>query len=71
MTSATDLVQGDPLGNSVAKALEADPGVVDEVFDNLGRIGKRAIAVLEGLGVVPMEDGHYRFDAFGDEGIDL
>jgi hypothetical protein len=66
----THLVDGDPVLAPISEPLKEHPCKVDEIIDDLRR-GERAVAVLEGLGVIPVKDGDAGLDAGFEQGIDL
>ena len=64
------LIKATPILDPIAEMLEAEPGKCDKVWDDLVR-EEAAIAVLQGLGKIPVEYGCERLNSFGDKGIDL
>ena len=57
------LVDGDPVLHPISQSLEQDLGVGHEIIDHFFT-DESAILVLEGLGVIPVEDCHARGDPF-------
>src|SRR5687768_8618132 len=65
---AVRLVEGCPLGDSVAECFGDDAGIFGEVMG--GVAGGPAAAVLEGLWKVPVVQGDVGGDAGFEEGVD-
>lgn len=68
--AAPGLVKGDPELNFVAKGLEAHPGVVFEILHKLGLVERSAVARVEVVRQVPVEQGDHGLDACGAEVVD-
>lgn len=68
--AAPGLVEGDPMADLGAHGREDDRRVADVVGDEVVLVEETAVAAVEGLGEIPVEERDHGDDACGEEVVD-